>query len=313
MRLSTYHKKRDFSRTPEPHGTAPRARSRRGFVIQKHDATRLHYDFRLELDGALLSWAVPKGPSLDPADKRLAVRTEDHPLEYARFEGSIPEGEYGGGPVLLWDRGTWKPRGDPHEDLRRGRLKFELQGRKLAGGWMLVRMGGRALARAAAGEDGKENWLLFKERDDEARTGRNADITKARPERVASGRRIEEIAATTRGAGSGVRSRRASPPRNAGPPALAARARRPARTRVASGTSRSRARRPGRSNSAPHRAAPPQGCSAGGPAGQAPPAACHPDRRGAEGRRVAARAQDRRLPFAVPRGRGPRAPPHAYR
>src|SRR5215467_592262 len=127
MALEEYRRKRNFSRTPEPAGSA---RKRRGFsfVVQKHAATRLHYDFRLELDGVLLSWAVPKGPSLDPADKRLAMQTEDHPVEYGAFEGSIPKGEYGGGTVMLWDRGTWEPITDIDEGLVKGHFKFELHG-----------------------------------------------------------------------------------------------------------------------------------------------------------------------------------------
>src|SRR3990167_2778402 len=133
--LETYRKKRDFSRTPEPDGSAKGKRGKRkkaaklSFVIQKHDATRLHYDFRLELDGVLKSWAVTKGPSLNPADKRLAVRTEDHPLDYGAFEGVIPDG-YGAGTVMLWDAGEWIPREDPHEGLKKGSLKFDLKGKR---------------------------------------------------------------------------------------------------------------------------------------------------------------------------------------
>src|SRR5678816_4353977 len=133
--LREYHRKRDFGRTPEPRGGAAARREAHRFVIQKHAASRLHYDFRLELDGTLKSWAVPKGPSLDPAEKRLAMQTEDHPVEYGSFEGIIPKGEYGGGTVMLWDRGTWTPVGDPHEGLKKGRLKFTLDGEKLSGGW----------------------------------------------------------------------------------------------------------------------------------------------------------------------------------
>ena len=185
MGLRVYHEKRRFQRTPEPRGRAARRPGWR-FVIQKHDATRLHYDFRLELDGVLKSWAVPKGPSLDPAEKRLAVETEDHPIEYGKFEGMIPKGEYGAGPVLLWDRGRWRPKEDAREGYRKGRLKFDLEGEKLSGGWTLVRMMG------ARSEDGR-NWLLIKERDEEARKGRPAEIVARRPESVATGRAIEEI------------------------------------------------------------------------------------------------------------------------
>src|SRR5919106_824504 len=136
MDLKEYHRKRDFKKTAEPRG---KKLAGKGFsyVIQKHAATRLHYDFRLELGGVLLSWAVPKGPSLDPSQKRLAVEVEDHPLEYAKFEGRIPEGEYGAGEVIVWDRGTWTPLGDPHEGLKSGNLKFELNGKKLQGSWVL--------------------------------------------------------------------------------------------------------------------------------------------------------------------------------
>src|SRR5580698_141199 len=140
-KLSTYRTKRDFSKTAEPSGQASVvASTRRRFVIQKHAASRLHYDFRLELDGVFKSWAVTRGPSLDPHDKRLAVEVEDHPLAYGDFEGTIPKGQYGGGTVLLWDRGFWAPDGDPEKMLAKGELKFHLDGDKLKGGWVLVRM-----------------------------------------------------------------------------------------------------------------------------------------------------------------------------
>src|SRR5689334_21059390 len=141
MSLSEYQRKRRFNRTPEPAGKLGSAEGR-SFVIQKHDARHLHYDFRLELDGVLKSWAVPKGPSLDPTIKRLAMHVEDHPIEYGSFEGIIPQGEYGGGTVMLWDKGTWAPLGDPPKDYEKGRLKFKLNGQKLRGNWMLVRTGG---------------------------------------------------------------------------------------------------------------------------------------------------------------------------
>src|SRR3954463_2110125 len=152
MSLREYRRKRDFRRTPEP---GPKLAKRRGwsYVIQKHAASHLHYDFRLELDGVLQSWGVPKGPSLDPSVKRLAMHVEDHPVKYGEFEGIIPEGEYGGGTVMLWDRGTWEPVGDPGEGYRTGKLKFRLQGEKLHGGWMLVKS-----SRSASGK-GNE-WLL---------------------------------------------------------------------------------------------------------------------------------------------------------
>jgi len=196
MGLTEYNKKRDFRKTPEP--SADTGDDFKGFVVQKHDASRLHYDFRLAFDdgsgggsgggggGVLWSWAVPKGPSLNPADKRLAVRTEDHPLAYAGFEGVIPEGEYGGGAVLLWDRGDWEPVGDPAEGMAAGSLKFELRGEKLRGRWALVQMKGKR-------SDGGKNWLLIKDRDDHA--DRDADITDDRPESVKTGRSIEDVAA----------------------------------------------------------------------------------------------------------------------
>lgn len=186
MGLETYREKRDFKRTQEPRGRQKR-RTGYEFVVQKHDARNLHYDFRLELDGVLLSWAVPKGPSLDPKVKRLAMQTEDHPLEYGGFEGIIPEGEYGGGTVLLWDRGTWKPEGDAAEMYRRGRLNFELQGEKLHGSFHLVRT-------ASRGKPNQRQWLLFKSNDAEARPGSDAEILEAQPNSVASGRDLAGIA-----------------------------------------------------------------------------------------------------------------------
>ncbi len=183
--MRSYRKKRDFRSTSEPSGRE-RRRSGRGFVVQKHDASRLHYDFRLELGGVLKSWAVPKGPSLRPSQRRLAVQVEDHPVEYGGFEGVIPEGEYGGGAVLVWDRGEWIPDGDPAAAYRKGKLKFRLEGEKLRGRWTLVRM------RSA--DDGRDNWLLIKEKDDQARTGRSRDILEERPESVLSGRSLQGVA-----------------------------------------------------------------------------------------------------------------------
>ena len=186
--LKTYREKRDFSRTPEPDGSSRRGKKGKGkkglsFVVQKHDASRLHYDFRLELDGVLKSWAVTKGPSLDPADKRLAVRTEDHPLDYGDFEGVIPDG-YGAGTVMLWDQGEWEPREDPEEGLKKGSLKFDLKGQRLKGGWALV------LMKNNSTKD-KQNWLLIKEKDEEA--NRNADPRKTWQTSVTSDRDFEEI------------------------------------------------------------------------------------------------------------------------
>jgi bifunctional non-homologous end joining protein LigD len=189
MALERYRAKRDFRRTPEPRGGSRVARSAgRSFVVQKHAARNLHYDFRLEHDGVLWSWAIPKGPSLDPADKRLAIHVEDHPLEYGGFEGVIPEGEYGGGTVIVWDRGTWTPEGDPAEGYARGRLVFTLDGEKLKGGFALIRTrGGRA-----RGKSGKEAWLLVKERDAFARRG-DGQLVDDAPDSVLSGRTIDEI------------------------------------------------------------------------------------------------------------------------
>jgi len=188
MSLNEYKRKRDFKKTPEPAGGGSRSTPGRRFVVQKHAASRLHYDFRLEYDGTLKSWAVPKGPSLDPSVKVLAVQVEDHPLDYATFEGMIPQGEYGGGTVMVWDRGTWEPEEDFAKGLKQGKLKFRLHGEKLHGSWALVRMGGKA------GDDDK-NWLLLKHRDAAAKTGAKADILKREPRSVVSGREMDEIAA----------------------------------------------------------------------------------------------------------------------
>src|SRR6187399_2245809 len=181
MALELYRKKRNFKTTPEPAGRVGERRAHAlSFVIQKHRASHLHYDFRLELNGVLLSWAVPKGPSVDPADKRLAMHVEDHPIEYGDFEGIIPEGEYGGGTMLLWDRGTWEPVDDAKKAYRDGALKFSLHGEKLKGKWMIVRKGGRR------SDSEERHWFLFKERDQYAKPG--YDIAAKKPLSVMSGR-----------------------------------------------------------------------------------------------------------------------------
>jgi bifunctional non-homologous end joining protein LigD len=197
-KLSTYRAKRDFSKTAEPSGKAAVKPARRlRFVIQKHAARRLHYDLRLELDDVFKSWAVTRGPSLDPADKRLAVEVEDHPLDYGDFEGTIPQGQYGGGTVQIWDRGFWEPEGDkpPQEALKEGELKFRLHGKRLKGSWVLVRLKGDRMGGK------RTNWLLIKHRDDAARPGDNAPLL-AEDRSVASGRSMAEIAA---GKGRGPR------------------------------------------------------------------------------------------------------------
>jgi bifunctional non-homologous end joining protein LigD len=189
--LTTYRAKRDFDQTAEPSGKAavPAGEQLR-FVIQRHDATRLHYDFRLELDGVFLSWAVTKGPSLDPKVKRLAVQTEDHPLDYGDFEGTIPKGQYGGGTVQLWDRGYWLPEGDPHEGLKKGDLKFTLVGNRLEGSFVLVRMKwGREKS-----DSKRTNWLLIKHRDQYAHDGDDDALLQDNDTSVASGRTLKEIA-----------------------------------------------------------------------------------------------------------------------
>jgi bifunctional non-homologous end joining protein LigD len=192
--LDEYNRKRDFGLTREPPGDVKRTTTGNLFVVQKHAASRLHYDFRLELDGVLLSWSVPKGPSLDPSQKRLAVQVEDHPLDYAMFEGIIPKGQYGGGTVLLWDRGTWTPQteGGAPAMLAAGNLKFVLKGEKLRGKYALVKIKER---RAPGRRDDGRNWLLIKERDAEARAQSDLDITAARAESVATQRTMAQIEA----------------------------------------------------------------------------------------------------------------------
>jgi bifunctional non-homologous end joining protein LigD len=188
--LNAYRAKRNFGVTAEPKGKVVRKRGN-AFVIQKHDATRLHYDLRLELDGVMKSWAVTRGPSLVPGEKRLAVEVEDHPIAYNTFEGTIPEEEYGGGTVMIWDRGRWQPGNDPHKGLAKGHLAFTLDGKKLHGGWHLVRM------RRRAGEK-RNNWLLIKQHDDAERSPRDKDILDEKPLSAVSGRSMEEIANKSR-------------------------------------------------------------------------------------------------------------------
>jgi bifunctional non-homologous end joining protein LigD len=187
-KLAEYNRRRRFNVTPEPAGRTGRVRKKKlEFVVQKHRASRLHYDFRLEHDGVMLSWAVPKGPSLDPSNKRFAMQTEDHPIEYNQFEGVIPEGEYGGGTVMIWDAGTWEPEvEDVDRALAKGDLKFILHGQKLRGSWVLVRMRER-------------QWLLIKHRDKFAST---IDVTAAKPRSAVSRRTLAGIA---RSAGASLR------------------------------------------------------------------------------------------------------------
>ena len=173
--LSRYRQKRDFKITPEPSGGAQAKSARRGrplsFVVQKHWASSLHYDVRLELDRVLLSWAVPKGPSFDPADKRMAIHVEDHPVSYGGFEGTIPPKQYGAGKVIVWDKGTWEPVGDAHEGMQTGKLAFRLHGQKLAGLWELVRI--------SKPGDKQDRWILFKKRDEWARPSAGYDVVAA--------------------------------------------------------------------------------------------------------------------------------------
>jgi bifunctional non-homologous end joining protein LigD len=190
--LGPYRRKRDFAKTPEPRGRKDPGGKTLRFVVQKHAARRLHFDFRLELQGVLKSWAVTKGPSFDPSVPRLAVRTEDHPIEYGGFEGVIPAGQYGAGTVMLWDRGRWTPIGDAARGIAKGKLDFQLAGKRMRGRWHLVRR------RAPAGGEGRESWLLIKGADDFARRG-HGDGPIARERRsVLSHRSMPEIAAARR-------------------------------------------------------------------------------------------------------------------
>jgi bifunctional non-homologous end joining protein LigD len=222
MKLKDYRKKRDFEVTPEPKGdgeSRPSSGKSLAYVIQKHQASHLHYDFRLEWNGVLLSWAVPKGPSLDPSVKRLAMQVEDHPVEYGGFEGGIPEGEYGGGTVMVWDRGTWTPEvPDVNAALAKGDLKFTLNGAKLKGSWVLVR------TRGFGGGGGRSSWLLIKHRDQFAST---KDITIEEPRSALTGRLLAEIA--QEGGGSVEKAAAGDPADSKKAAKAAARAPRPAR------------------------------------------------------------------------------------
>jgi bifunctional non-homologous end joining protein LigD len=229
--LARYRAKRDFAQTAEPSG-ASEPTAGNGFVVQKHAATRLHYDFRLELDGVLVSWAVTRGPSNNPDDKRLAVRTEDHPLDYARFEGTIPKGQYGGGTVMLWDNGTWEsiPGKDPRETLPEGHLHFILHGRRMQGEWILFRLKPR-------GKEKGENWILRKVKD--AFIGGSDDLVGSHLTSIDSGRTMDEIAAgmaaPKRRAGAAKVGGRAKAPASAKQPVKAATTRRPTKRRKGAG------------------------------------------------------------------------------
>lgn len=195
-KLSTYRGKRDFTKTAEPSGKLPvRTSKRLRYVVQKHAARALHFDLRLELDGVFRSWAVTRGPSINPQDKRLAVEVEDHPLDYGDFEGTIPEGQYGGGTVQLWDRGYWEPIGDtsPQEQLKKGELKFSLTGERLHGSWVIVRM--KSDRRGGQGKTPRTNWLLIKHRDDYAGASDATEALMAEDRSVASSRTMADIAA----------------------------------------------------------------------------------------------------------------------
>ncbi|MCO4861148.1 DNA ligase D [Cupriavidus sp. WGlv3] len=229
--LEKYRRMRDFGATPEPSGAADRAAPRKraaalSFVIQKHAARRLHYDFRLELGGTLKSWAVPKGPSLDPADKRMAVHVEDHPMDYAGFEGVIPAGHYGAGTVIVWDRGTWVPVGDPEAGYRSGKLKFELRGEKLHGHWTLVRMHGSR-------QKEQDAWLLIKERDDAAVPASEFDVVEALPDSVLGGTQRKPAARRAGAAKASAAAAAAEAPAPAAPDAIRALKPPPGATRAA--------------------------------------------------------------------------------
>jgi bifunctional non-homologous end joining protein LigD len=217
--LTEYRRKRDFSKTGEPRGGTAPSKKKLAFVIQKHAASHLHYDLRLELDGVMKSWAVPKGPSLDPAVKRLAMQVEDHPIEYNAFEGTIPKGEYGGGSVMLWDRGSYTYGGsdpDPVEGLRRGYqkgdFKFVLQGKRLRGSWVLV--------RTRRDDKGRAQWLLIKHRDDYAKPG--SDVTAEHQTSVTTRRSMEEIAEGKSRVWHSNRSRNSDPGEETASPAASA-------------------------------------------------------------------------------------------
>ena len=228
MSLKEYKKKRRFDTTPEPPGDGedrPSSGKSLAYVIQKHQASHLHYDFRLEWKGVLLSWAVPKGPSLEPSVKRLAMQVEDHPVEYGGFEGVIPEGEYGGGTVMVWDRGTWTPEvPDADAALAKGDLKFTLNGAKLKGSWVLVR------TRGFGGGGGRSSWLLIKHRDRYAST---KDVTLEEPRSASTGRLLAEIA---QAGGGNIEKAAAGDPSDAkkvkAPAARSAPARRTSRKRI---------------------------------------------------------------------------------
>lgn len=184
--LNLYNKKRDFKKTAEPKGKRGKTKTGFSYLIQKHAASHLHYDFRLELDGALKSWAVTKGPSLDPNVKRLAVEVEDHPIKYGEFEGIIPQGEYGGGTVMLWDQGFWQPEENPQKQLAKGKLNFTLFGKRLKGEWSLVRM-------KKSENDKRNNWLLIKKEDKYAKIGDEDKLLKKNLKSVVSKRSMDEI------------------------------------------------------------------------------------------------------------------------
>src|SRR5882724_3552433 len=186
--LAEYQEKRDFERTAEPKPKRGGGQGSR-FVVQKHAARRLHYDLRLELDGVLKSWAITRGPSLVAGEKRLAVQTEDHPIAYLDFEGNIPRGEYGGGAMIIWDQGRWRPEGDPHRGLQKGHLEFSLAGGRLKGRWHLVRMRARP-------QEKKEQWLLIKADDEFARDAGAAEVTVEETTSSVTGRTADEVAAS---------------------------------------------------------------------------------------------------------------------